>query len=84
MRITNLHDARDDIPIVIRGTKLKKDGKLNHFWDEDLIKILKGDSRKAPIKTRIKLRLRGYNPPRIVYPSIGLIKLPTIGDLKEI
>ena len=62
MKITNLHSARDDVPIGIRGVRLERSGELTNFYDNNLTKVIKENEDLDPIKTKISLGLKGLDP----------------------
>ncbi|MFH0936468.1 MAG: hypothetical protein V1815_02210 [Candidatus Woesearchaeota archaeon] len=52
MRITDLHDAVDDIPQAVRGIKLEN-GQLVNLYDHNLTEIVQQHKDIKPIATRI-------------------------------
>ena len=61
MIITNLHDIKDDVPLAVRGVRLKAK-ELNNFYDKDLTRIVNEYNGQNPIENKIKLGLKGFKP----------------------
>jgi hypothetical protein len=74
MKITNLYDAVDDIPLGIRGVKLE-DGELKNFSREDLKEIVRRNEGVKPTRTRIVPGATIYHPPE--HNPIFLLKAYT-------